>query len=369
MEILKKRMANKINNEGVIRTAHEAVNCKSLLQSYNMIAGVYIASSVSQYDVMSNKNQSPLVGKLYLSRVLCVHKFVEHGVNLFMLESSLENIQILQLGGGFDSSFEKYMCRNFVVDFSDVLSKRSPQRSVLIAADLRNISNLQEKLLQCEFKPQYPTIVVLESVMAYLDNNSASNLISFLNIFIPKCIIVIYDPILISDGSSASTLTSTLLERFLAHSAPLLSSKISPAHMSQFLRGAGWPHVFSTTVLQCLHILRLHSPPSPTPPMQIEPFDEFASLASLLRHYAISVCCNDRDSFARLMDAAQGRCENPQTTDGLNHLNARAEALAVRLLSLIGPRDEPSRQNQLLVARAATRRDLEASLRDGTPLR
>ena len=252
-------------------------------------------------------------------------------------------VQLLILGVGMDQSFEEqYSSTSHVygVDLPEVIEARRDQQDShirLIPGDLRAFDSVWTSLLGSGFDPSFPTVVLIECVMCYIDTSYVGQLLTKLSQRLVRGLVVSYDPCVpmgessngngngngngndsangsgngrASDSGSASTSGSAsasasasavsngfaemLRSKFSERGAPLRHCVGSLAAHQSFIQSCGWV-VKSWTIH---HAMRsFFSPSERAVPATAEPFDEFASLALLCRVYGVTLAGNDEVSF------------------------------------------------------------------------
>mmetsp|Transcript_22372 Transcript_22372/g.32600 ORF Transcript_22372/g.32600 Transcript_22372/m.32600 type:complete len:491 (+) Transcript_22372:78-1550(+) len=239
---------------------------------------------------VKGKSQVPLVNQVYSARMYGMKKLSQS----FFQECRLkgEKYQVLVLGSGYDTAYNDCGGDVYLVDFSHVISERlnlcsqadNSDSIKMVGADLCDAPALLAALRLKGFDSSACTLVVLESVMTYMDTTSSENLIRMLAVNIPSCLVVEYDPLLPPSTPSLLTCAESMRRVFASRQAPLRSGQPSTQDVCAFFRSCGMKHAVSLTVQQMLLLCN-----SGVAPGASEPFDEFASLAMLHRTYAFSI--------------------------------------------------------------------------------
>jgi hypothetical protein len=286
--------------------------------------------------IFNGKKQTELLTRVYEARMSSMYKITEICIQSFQ-SLGFCDIQVLVLGCGFDTSYNSLGNQVYIVDLPDVMCQRKVtckswdlSHVQLISGDLRSISSVMSSLTQVSFDPRLPTLVILESVLAYLDHASSQAILHALS-HLPLSFTVIYDPL----SSSSPSLIPCALElqsSFSSRGAPLLSPFTSPSHACTALRKEGFPHVESYTIRQLLS-LSVNTSPSTSPR---DLFDEFAALSMLHNMYAITVSSTCTMLFSALHRGIFASCSSQA-------LSVRISVLASRLLSYSPPPDSASR--------------------------
>jgi O-methyltransferase involved in polyketide biosynthesis len=196
---------------GVVKTSKEALNCKS--------SATY---SISTGCDEKTKKQSPLMNKVYNLRSSIMHKIVKSSVGHFSTLKTAET-QVLILGAGLDTSYDKYSKNVFVVDFPEVVNQRNALDNVtLIGADMTDVKGLINELSSTGFKFHANTIIIVECVLCYIDEVSCHALLNTLSSLLRSSLIVLYDPMLETEGlHSTNRFSQQMRGKFAERGAPL----------------------------------------------------------------------------------------------------------------------------------------------------
>lgn len=290
--------------QGVAKTASEALWCK---QSAQALTQSQLLED-NQPSKPSQKNQNPLINRVYYHRSMVMHTLIKNIVELYPKQTSsnpTKELQLLSLGGGLDDSYSTYCTKQYIVDLPAVIDERkkiiseSPS-SVLIAGDLTNIEAVIQSLEANQFQPSNPTIILIECVLSYILPEAVSQILTALSQYISESYLIIYDPILPPLNSSnvksnPRSFSESMIKMFEKRKAPLLSSRANTKEMIRLLIDCQWNHCQAFTMSQALQILLTNSERNILP--SLEPFDEFASLQTLHNLYSIAIASSSNKLF------------------------------------------------------------------------
>uniref|UniRef100_A0A8C7XLR6 Leucine carboxyl methyltransferase 1 n=1 Tax=Oryzias sinensis TaxID=183150 RepID=A0A8C7XLR6_9TELE len=275
-------------DEAVRATCDDATICKRFATSKGYWKDPYI-----QYFVRSvGERKAPEINRGYYARV--------QGVN-FLLDAFLKktqcNCQVINLGAGLDTTFWRLKDNNlmpqkfFEVDFPTIVSRKihyiktkpplskpiiethstdsllldahnlDSDRYCIIGADLRNISDMEEKLKKFQLNTELPTLVLTECVLVYMTPSQSSGLIRW------------------------------VAETF--HTAMFINYE----QKERFLR-SGWEHASALDMITVYSMLpqvdvgRIE---------RLEFLDEGELLQQLLQHYSISWATKDKLRLGKVL--------------------------------------------------------------------
>jgi hypothetical protein len=150
--------------------------------------------------------------------------------------------------------------------------------------------------------------VVAECVLCYLDKESLSSILSGLAVDLDQhTIFISYDPVLsvrespTSDPVHSKDFSAQMRDSFALNGAPLLSSSPSIVTQMQTFRRNGWIHVVALDIESAR---RLFISEQNGDKSSGDSFDEFASLATIHNHYAISIASLSGDLFQTVLSAS-----------------------------------------------------------------
>uniref|UniRef100_A0A2K6TEX8 Leucine carboxyl methyltransferase 1 n=1 Tax=Saimiri boliviensis boliviensis TaxID=39432 RepID=A0A2K6TEX8_SAIBB len=184
------------DDEGVRGTCEDASLCKRFAVSIGYWHDPYIQHFVR----LSKERKAPEINRGYFARV--------HGVSQLIkafLRKTECHCQIINLGAGMDTTFWRlkvyfHQIRNLKKIFkvickpplsSPILELHSEdtlqmdghildsKRYAVIGADLRDLSQLEEKLKKCNMNTQLPTLLIAECVLVYMTPEQSANLLKW----------------------------------------------------------------------------------------------------------------------------------------------------------------------------------------------
>uniref|UniRef100_A0A671VIJ9 Leucine carboxyl methyltransferase 1 n=1 Tax=Sparus aurata TaxID=8175 RepID=A0A671VIJ9_SPAAU len=192
------------SDEAVRATCDDATTCKRFATSKSYWKDPYI-----QYFARSvGERKAPEINRGYYARV----RGVNHLLDAFIRKAECD-CQVINVGAGLDTTFWRLKDENllprkfFEVDFPAVVARKihniktkpplskpliethstdsllldahslDSDRFCIIGADLRDISNLDEKLKKFQLNPELPTLLVSECVLVYMTPSQSSNLV------------------------------------------------------------------------------------------------------------------------------------------------------------------------------------------------
>ncbi|XP_066239477.1 leucine carboxyl methyltransferase 1 [Saccopteryx leptura] len=194
------------DDEGVRGTCEDASMCKRFAVSVGYWDDPYIQHLVR----LSKERKAPEINRGYFARV--------HGISQLtksFLRKTECHCQIINLGAGMDTTFwilkdqDLLPSKYFEVDFPVIVTRKlhsiknkpllskpivelhsedalqidghllDSKRFAIIGADLRDLSELEEKLKKCNMNPQLPTLLITECVLVYMTPEQSSSLIQW----------------------------------------------------------------------------------------------------------------------------------------------------------------------------------------------
>eukprot|EP01032_Pedospumella_encystans_P007491 gene7491-8985_t len=158
-----------------------------------------------------------------------------------------------------------------------------------------------DDLLKVGFDPSFPTLILLECVLSYVEPVAAQILLFTLTTRLANAVLVMYDPVLPFHNVHGAGLAGMMHQKFEERGAPLLSCAHSVEQYGLNLRQAGWNHVTALSVNQAARLFM--SAAERKAGVLAETFDEFASLALLQNYYAIGVASTNKLVFQRLHES------------------------------------------------------------------
>ncbi len=314
---------NSLNIHGVKRTALEALSCKVSA----------LPTQFAELTLPQLKKKSPLLNRIYAFRSLVVHKIVD--ICLDLEHSSGVVCQLLALGGGLDTSYDK-ICNSrrqlFVVDLPEVIDQRRVfydsvvgesdgvgGRPIMISADMNMMDHLMESITTAGFNKNKPAIVLIECVLSYLSKTSHHNVLATLSSHLhPDSILITYDPHVDSGSnhkeSEIHKFSAEMREKFKDRTADLAGTHTNLMDHMLSLHSCNWRHNVGLTINQAWRLLfSANYREKILQQLQLnEPFDEISSLVLLNSLYAVSISSSSRNKFDCLWNAL---CENAPNQD------------------------------------------------------
>ncbi|CAG5910799.1 leucine carboxyl methyltransferase 1 isoform 1-T1 [Menidia menidia] len=302
-------------DEAVRATCDDASVCKRFATSKSYWKDPYI-----QYFVRSvGERKAPEINRGYYARV----QGVKYLLDAFIKKTECD-CQIINLGAGLDTTFwrlkdEKLMPRKFFeVDFPTVVARKihyiktkSPlskpiiethstdallldgqsldsDRYCIIGADLRDISNMDEKLKKFQLDPELPTLLLSECVMVYMTPLQSSNLAHWAAETFHTAMFINYEQVNMGDRFGQVMIEN--LQRRQCTLAGVESCQSLDSQKERFLR-TGWEHADALDMITVYSMLpqddvaRIES---------LEFLDERELLQQLLQHYSICWATKDK---------------------------------------------------------------------------
>lgn len=302
--------------QGVMKTAQEALDCKNSAFASRLVV-----------------RKTPLLNRVYQARSCLITKAVEASVSAST--PGKLNMQLLVLGAGLDTTYLTCADKVYLVDYQDVLDRHTnlPAHVTLVPGDLVEKEQLLAALSSSKFNFSAHTVVLVECVLGYINSEAAARMLRSITKAIPVSMIITYDPVLaytdvVGDGFSAK-----MHCKFAERDAPLLGCAQSVQEYSARFTTAGYAHVNACTIYQALQLYLSREERATS--VTLEPFDEFASLALLHRHYALCIGSTNSGWYQRTMACLtrQDSCNNAE--DRHRRLNSRLACAELRLHSLV----------------------------------
>lgn len=302
-----------------MKTAQEAADCKR-------------AASHSDVAKTGSKTvtKTPLLNRIYLARSQLMTKAVKAAI-----ASSKSTItQLLILGAGLDLTYDSLADTVFTVDFSDVLARRDTTLPTVVnvSADLTRPDELLSALTTAGLCLEHPTVVLAECVLSYIEKSALSQLLCTLSRNLVQSLLITYDPLLAHEDKVINGFAPRMYNRFAEREAPLLGCSQNLDQYYGLFASAGYQHVNATTINQALRLYLSHEERSVG--ANTEPFDEFASLAVLHRHYGMCVAGTCAEWFERTLTALTNQPVGACTTERRRVLDCRIACAELRLQRL-----------------------------------
>lgn len=208
-------------DDGVMATNDDASLCKRFAVHLGYWKDNYI-----QHFTKLGERKTPEINRGYYARVKGMEKIL-----IQFLELTQRECQVVNLGAGFDTRFWQLKEAGlspklfFEVDFGAVTSRkcmairrRKPLQTFfdeqdltfgpqelhakdyhLIAGDLRNVSELEAKLMSCGLDKNLPTIFITECVMVYLDPVEAEQILKWAGTSFKNAVFLNYEQVNMGD--------------------------------------------------------------------------------------------------------------------------------------------------------------------------
>ncbi|XP_067343721.1 leucine carboxyl methyltransferase 1 isoform X1 [Channa argus] len=318
-------------DEAVRATCDDATICKRFASSKGYWKDPYI-----QYFVRSvGERKAPEINRGYYARV--------HGVN-HLLDAFIRktecHCQIINLGAGLDTTFWRLKDINlmprkfFEVDFPTVVARKihniktkpplskpiiethstdslllgtekilqapflnvfvadahslDSDRYCIIGADLRDVSNLDEKLKKFQLNPELPTLLLSECVLVYMTCLQSSNLVHWAAETFHTAMFISYEQVNMSDRFSQVMVEN--LQRRHCTLAGLEACQSLDSQKERFLK-TGWEHADALDMMTIYNML----PQDDVARIErLEFLDEKELLQQLLQHYSICWATKDK---------------------------------------------------------------------------
>uniref|UniRef100_A0A8C4WRG8 Leucine carboxyl methyltransferase 1 n=2 Tax=Gopherus evgoodei TaxID=1825980 RepID=A0A8C4WRG8_9SAUR len=213
-------------DEAVRGTCEDASICKRFAVSIGYWKDPYIQYFVRQ----AKERKAPEINRGYYARV--------HGVSQLLkafLKKTECNCQIINLGAGLDTMFWRLKDENllpkkyFEVDFPMIVTRKiynikskpplskpiieshsgesflidahslDSSRYSILAADLRDSSELEEKLKKCNMDTQLPTLLIAECVLVYMTPEQSASLLKWAANTFQAAMIINYEQVNMAD--------------------------------------------------------------------------------------------------------------------------------------------------------------------------
>ncbi|KAF3704628.1 Leucine carboxyl methyltransferase 1 [Channa argus] len=282
----------------------------------------------------SGRNRRPHVNQFasskditYLFSCLTGYYARVHGVN-HLLDAFIRktecHCQIINLGAGLDTTFWRLKDINlmprkfFEVDFPTVVARKihniktkpplskpiiethstdsllldahslDSDRYCIIGADLRDVSNLDEKLKKFQLNPELPTLLLSECVLVYMTCLQSSNLVHWAAETFHTAMFISYEQVNMSDRFSQVMVEN--LQRRHCTLAGLEACQSLDSQKERFLK-TGWEHADALDMMTIYNML----PQDDVARIErLEFLDEKELLQQLLQHYSICWATKDK---------------------------------------------------------------------------
>lgn len=297
-----------LDDEGVRGTCEDASLCKRFAVSIGYWHDPYIEHLVRQ----SKERKAPEINRGYFARV--------HGVSQLIkafLRKTECRCQILNLGAGMDTTFWKLKDEGllpnkyFEVDFPMIVTRKlhtiknkpllfrpimelhpedtlqidshmlDSKRYAIIGADLRDLSELEEKLKKCNMNTQLPTLLITECVLVYMTPEQSANLLKWAARSFETAMFINYEQVNMDDRFGQIMIEN--LRRRQCDLAGVETCKSLESQKERLLLN-GWETASAVNMMELYSRLpraevnRIES---------LEFLDEMELLEQLMRHYCL----------------------------------------------------------------------------------
>ena len=296
-----------MSSEGVMSTNDDASNCKRYATHKN-----YWKDDFIEYFVRNiPQRKAPEINRGYYVRHFSIMTIVER----FLAATNCE-CQIVSLGSGFDTLFwnlnQKQISPRhglYEIDMKPVVQKKmrciqtKPPLSQalkgdlktldsqlhskdyhLLAADLTDIQNLKQILLDSGLDLLKPTLFVVECVFVYIKHESVKQLLDFISSEFETSLVVDYDPVNLNDRFG-----EVMKQNLRGRDCHLLGAHDSV--QSKIDSFGSFQNVHAKLLVDIYNDLPLAEK---TRIERLEFLDEVDLLFDLLRHYCICLASNDK---------------------------------------------------------------------------
>ncbi|XP_026473376.1 leucine carboxyl methyltransferase 1-like isoform X2 [Ctenocephalides felis] len=295
-------------DEAVIATNNDASECKKCAVNLGYWDDKYIS-----YFVKNCERKAPEINRGYYARVKGVELFIDK----FLKKSGCKS-QIINLGCGFDTLYWRLKdvnqkIHNFIeIDFPTVTSRKCyaikrnkvllekihdgeiklsttdlhASNYHLIGLDLRNITDIENKLNQAEVNYELPTLFIAECVLVYIDLQHSQKMLNLFASRFKSALFINYEQVNMNDRFG-NVMLSNLASRGCCLDGVSACANIE-THQQRFL-DAGWLGCHSWDMVKIYNML---SSAERERIEHIEMLDEGELLTQLFQHYCISVAWN-----------------------------------------------------------------------------
>ncbi|KAF6733692.1 Leucine carboxyl methyltransferase 1 [Oryzias melastigma] len=305
-------------DEAVRATCDDATVCKRFATSKGYWKDPYI-----QYFVRSvGERKAPEINRGYYARVQGVNRLLDA-----FLKKTQCDCQIINLGAGLDTTFwrlkdDNLMPRKFFeVDFPTIVARKihyiktkpplskpiiethstdsllldahslDSDRYCIIGADLRNISDMEEKLKKFQLNTELPTLVLTECVLVYMSPSQSSGLIRWAAEAFHTAMFINYEQVNMYDRFGQVMIEN--LQRRQCTLAGVETCQSLELQKERFLR-SGWEHANALDMIAVYSML----PQEDVGRIErLEFLDERELLQQLLQHYSISWASKEKLSL------------------------------------------------------------------------
>lgn len=299
-----------LQDEAVVSTNDDATSCKRFAVHLGYWSDGYI-----QYFSKLGERKAPEINRGYYARVKGMRILLDQ----FLLQTEC-SCQIINLGAGFDTLFwllkeEGLTPKLFVeVDFGVVTSRKSysirSRRKLqeafsqddglkiegneahskhyhLLAADLRDVSELESKLNKVGVDKSLPTVFITECVLVYLEPEQSGAIINWAGTNFKTALFTNYEQVNLQDRFG-----QVMIHNLRGRNCELLGALACPdveSHKQRFLSN-NWEKADALDMMNVYNGLPFEDR---TRIERLEFLDEVDLLHQLLSHYCITWAVND----------------------------------------------------------------------------
>ncbi|XP_028845719.1 leucine carboxyl methyltransferase 1 [Denticeps clupeoides] len=302
-------------DEAVRATCDDASSCKRFATSKGYWSDPYIQYFVRQ----AGERKAPEINRGYYARV----QGMSHLLEAFIRRTE-GNCQVVNLGAGLDTNFWRLKDGNllpkkyFEVDFPMIVARKihniktkpplsksliethstdslmmdghslDSDRFCIVAADLRDVLDMEDKLKKFQLDPGLPTLFLSECVMVYMTPEQSSRLVRWASDTFHTAMFINYEQVNMADRFG-----QVMIENLQRRQCTLAGADTCQSLDSQKERflNAGWE---SADALDMMTVYGLLPQEDVARIERLEFLDEKELLQQLLQHYCISWAFKDK---------------------------------------------------------------------------
>jgi len=306
---LPKRVSRKANepNDAPIQQTNDDAQISKL----SAVEVGYMKDNFVRLFVKKPMKRAPLINRGYFARSYALDNLIDR----FLKAGNQVQKQIISLGAGFDTRFfqlqtsetKSNIAKYIEIDFPEVVASKieiiqsNPQLLALInsstgdstqlhsnhyhifGTDLRDISQLKEKLIACGTDFSLPTLFISECVLIYMDASDSDKILQWVSESFSTAVFITYEMIKPDDPFG-----QTMLRNLENRSIILKGIRAYPDLEQQKQRyfKTGWQHANAEDMFG---IYNKYTPKEELKRIsKLELFDEFEEWELISRHYCIS---------------------------------------------------------------------------------
>jgi len=299
-------------DDAIRATNDDASTCKRAAVQLGYWKDPYI-----NYFIRASERKAPEINRGFYARVKGVHALLKQFLEITKCQG-----QIVNLGAGFDTTYwnlkdDGLAPKNFIeVDFQGVTSRKTyyiqhrkpllerlasedsevkfvdadlhSKEYHIVAADLRNLTELKTKLSECNIDYSLPTCFLTECVLIYMPADASTNLVQWIPKEFSSAFFVNYEQVNMGDRFGKVMLDNL---RGRGCSLPGIDHCMSLETQKQRFLKNGWEGADAINMVNVYRSL----PQTDIQRMErIEFLDELELLTQLQEHYAITYASVDR---------------------------------------------------------------------------